>query len=223
MAYVRDRQCRSCGKVETVRKDNLATQCKACASSAAGKVTAALRKAIAHRPACSVCGRPVKSCRAVFCSVKCKSDACRTARQCSQCGTGFTILASSLKTNASGKFCSRPCYEKHMCRTKRTTGRGSQWNKTRREVVRATPFCAICGTTKRLQVHHIIPFRLTGDNSKANLVPLCVKHHKTVEMLFVGTEGFGIGPIEQEMWQGMLRERQFATLMNLRDLKNANI
>jgi len=55
------------------------------------------------------------------------------------------------------------------------------------------------------------------------LVPLCVKHHKTVEMLFVGTEGFGIGSIEQEMWQGMLRERQFATLMNLRDLKNANI
>jgi len=41
--------------------------------------------------------------------------------------------------------------------------------------------CAMCGTTDGLQVHHIVPFRLTRDNTQSNLVPLCLKHHKHVE------------------------------------------
>ncbi len=49
------------------------------------------------------------------------------------------------------------------------------------EALNKTPFCGRCGTVKELQVHHIIPFRITFDNSQSNLIPLCVKCHKTVE------------------------------------------
>ena len=41
--------------------------------------------------------------------------------------------------------------------------------------------CAICDTTEQIHIHHIIPYRLTQDNSCENLVPLCAKHHKIIE------------------------------------------
>lgn len=41
--------------------------------------------------------------------------------------------------------------------------------------------CDICESTKRIHIHHIIPYRLTQDNSRENLVPLCAKHHKIIE------------------------------------------
>ena len=44
------------------------------------------------------------------------------------------------KTNSSGNFCSRPCYEQYPCRTERTKGRGSRRTAIRREIVRSAPF-----------------------------------------------------------------------------------
>jgi hypothetical protein len=217
MPYERDRACRNCGKVETVRKDNTATQCKSCASSAAGAVTALKRKSEAHRAPCRNCAEPVKSSRAKFCSVKCKSDASRTTRECKHCSAQFSVLRSALKSNASGNFCSRPCYERYLCNGERVTGRGSQWSKIRAEVIAGFPFCAVCGTTKSLQVHHIIPFRLTRDNSKANLVPLCTKHHRWVETMFVDTERFGVDAVTQEIWRGMIRSKQAITATTIRE------
>ncbi|GEP00521.1 hypothetical protein GCM10007887_04770 [Methylobacterium haplocladii] len=119
------------------------------------------------------------------------------------------------KTNSSARFCSRPCYERHLCRTDRKTGRGSQWAKVRKEALRLTPYCWLCGTTKRLQVHHIIPWRLTFDNRQPNLAVLCTRHHKVVEMALVETEKFGFGPVERFAWRSMLAERRDATRMML--------
>jgi 5-methylcytosine-specific restriction endonuclease McrA len=216
--YARKRVCRGCGRSESVRKDNKSTQCKSCASSAAGKITAAKRKAQAHRPPCENCGQPVKTYRAKFCSVSCKSASARESRICKHCSAEFTVLKSSLKTNASGNFCSRPCYERYLCNGDRTTGRGSQWSKIRSEVLAGFPFCAVCGTTKNLQVHHIIPFRLTRDNSKANLVPLCVTHHRWIETMFVDTERFGIDACTQEIWRGMIRSKQAVTATTIKEI-----
>ena len=43
-----------------------------------------------------------------------------------------------------------------------------------------------------LNIHHIIPYRLTQDNSLENLIPLCRKHHKIVESYFTKyLENFG--------------------------------
>ncbi|MBL4558033.1 MAG: HNH endonuclease [Rhodobacteraceae bacterium] len=37
-------------------------------------------------------------------------------------------------------------------------------------------------------MHHIIPFRLTRDNSPTNLIPLCRACHKRVESVFHDVE-----------------------------------
>lgn len=218
MPYQRERTCFKCGKVELVRKDNAAIQCKSCSSSAAGAVTARMRKASAIRQPCQNCRQPVKSSRATFCSVQCMSAAGRTNRECKHCSKQFSVLKSALKTNASGNFCSRPCYERYLCNGNRITGRGSQWSKIRKEVLTSFPFCAACGTTKNLQVHHIVPFRLTKDNSKANLVPLCLTHHRWVETMFVETERFGVDAITQYIWRGMIRSKQAVTATRIREI-----
>ncbi|WP_281249193.1 HNH endonuclease [Acuticoccus yangtzensis] len=125
-----------------------------------------------------------------YCNRDCLRSAKSVERTCVTCGAGFRIPRSILsgRTNSSGRFCSRPCYERHLCRTTRTKGYGSRWTAIRREALRRTPFCASCGTTRHLQVHHIIPFRLTRDNSQTNLIPLCRACHKRVEVVFQDVE-----------------------------------
>lgn len=80
------------------------------------------------------------------------------------------------------------------------------------------PFCAICGTFKSIQVHHAVPFRLTHDNSQSNLVPLCVKHHRWIETLFVETERVGVPAEAGAVWMSMLRERQMAVAAKIREI-----
>ena len=75
---------------------------------------------------------------------------------------------------------------------------------------------------KGIQVHHAIPFRLTRDNSQANLFPLCVKHHKIVESIFVDIED--IQPDYAEAltaWRIMLSDRQWATRVKLLEIQHA--
>lgn len=118
-----------------------------------------------------------------FCSIKCKSSYSRIDRTCKQCKTTFSICKSVLKTNASGNFCSRYCYTKWLCQTDYIEGRGTQWRKIRNKIIQKTPFCVFCGNKEKLQVHHIIPFRITHDNGEDNLLPLCAKHHKKIETM----------------------------------------
>ena len=70
----------------------------------------------------------------------------------------------------------------------------------------------------RLQVHHAIPWRISHDNSPDNLFPLCGKHHKVVENLFLTTEEFGIDAFAREAWIGMLRQWQAATAITLKQI-----
>lgn len=115
-----------------------------------------------------------------FCSIACKSRFSRTERMCKNCGKAFTICKSILKSNATGNYCSRPCYIAKM-----TTGltRNKNGFRTISERIRRTnPRCALCGTKKRIHIHHIEPYRYTKNNSLDNLIPLCIAHHKVVEI-----------------------------------------
>lgn len=183
MRYTRERTCTECKKTETVRKDNKSSICISCSSkikSAKGLVT--IRNKTKYKD-CKGCSNKIEIYKKWdYCSNQCASINKRIERECKECKVKFKILKSTLKTNASGNFCSRECYENYLCDTERINGRGSRWKKTRKEVLSKFPFCALCGTTQKLQVHHIIPYRYTYDNSKSNLIPLCVKHHKTVEI-----------------------------------------
>ena len=222
--YARNRICDTCGNAGVVRKDNKSTTCNSCAARKRGALGVAAIKARAKSATCENCGSQYGGNNKRFCSRKCRvAFTPKHDRKCKTCGAAFTILASCLKTNASGNFCSRPCYDTFLCRTERTTGRGSQWKKSRDEAIRKAPFCAICGTTKKLQVHHIIPFRVTFDNSQRNLIPLCVKHHRWVETILVGTEEFGFDGMAQMAWAGMLKERQMATAATLMEVRRAYV
>ena len=114
-----------------------------------------------------------------FCSILCKSIYSRTDRTCKNCDKTFSICKSVLKTNATGNYCSRECYVKKITTglTKNKNGFRTISDKIRKE----NPMCAICGTRRRIHIHHIKPYRYTKDNSSENLIPLCISHHKIVE------------------------------------------
>jgi hypothetical protein len=53
--------------------------------------------------------------------------------------------------------------------------RSEQWPEVRNTFLKENPSCAVCGGTKRLQVHHIVPFNVAPDLEleKDNLITLC--------------------------------------------------
>jgi len=99
-----------------------------------------------------------------------------------------------------------------MVKPDRIVGRGSQWYAVRKEALRRAPFCAFCGTMKRLQVHHIMPYRLQHDNNQSNLIPVCRRHHEKLEAITIGLDAASL-PYEEALAarSGMLSEIQDAT------------
>lgn len=222
MSYTRLRCCSSCGRQVEVRKDNRSTRCRSCSARASGaKGLEAIRKRLVFIE-CRGCGLKFKSSAseirhgAKFCSVACRSKSARVDRTCKQCGALFTVLRSSLsgKTNASGNFCCRGCYESWLCNSDRTRGYGSRWRHVRAAAIRSAPFCAICGAARVLDVHHIAPYRISRDNSASNLIPLCKSHHKKVESITADLICAGSSAPDIKLVMGsILRERQDATRM----------
>ena len=55
--------------------------------------------------------------------------------------------------------------------------RADDWLEFRDAYVKDNPKCVICGATKKLQVHHIIPFHIAPDLEldKTNLITLCTR------------------------------------------------
>lgn len=53
--------------------------------------------------------------------------------------------------------------------------RSSEWSKVRKEFLKKHPCCEVCGSTKKLVVHHIIPFQVRPDLElvESNLITLC--------------------------------------------------
>jgi 5-methylcytosine-specific restriction endonuclease McrA len=53
--------------------------------------------------------------------------------------------------------------------------RSSGWRRVRRRHLKANPSCAVCGSTKSLEVHHVIPFSRRPDLElePSNLLTLC--------------------------------------------------
>lgn len=144
-------------------------------------------------------------------------------RACKQCRGVFKVAASRIdgKTNASGNFCSRQCYNRWLSEGKPTAEMGPLWAHARKEALRIAPFCGVCGTRHRLQVHHILPRRKGGTSEQPNLIPLCVKHHKHVET--VTTEALKLGDAADiaRVIGVRLRIRQAATASVLGGLRHA--
>lgn len=56
-----------------------------------------------------------------------------------------------------------------------------EWRRLRAQARKIYKECAICPSTKRLTMHHIIPRDEGGPDTIENLMPLCGKHHSQYE------------------------------------------
>lgn len=129
-----------------------------------------------------------------YCTHSCSMEHRKKERvtcECKECGEDFKLLESELNAGEKkGTFCSKSCkYE-----NSRTAGGlkyGKGWSSTKREVRSRDNYrCQACGITQdqtkevfgeRLHVHHVVPFRLSEDNSKSNLISLCGCCHRRLE------------------------------------------
>lgn len=176
------------------------------------------RESLRQKRQCKQCGREFEILTSVleksnasgnFCGRKCYNEYLKTltgeknksykriATQCPNCHKEIFIVPSRVEMYKNS-FCSYECKNSYMKNyiggelNVNWKGGFSRYRGNFKEVKRKyfsrPQFCALCGTTKRIHIHHIIPYRLTQDNSKDNLIPLCVKHHKIVEcasLLFI--------------------------------------
>jgi len=156
--------------------------------------------------------RDIRQFGQVFCSRQCAMVATGKTiiLKCSQCDKSFTRKMSEYKLyNESGKFvfCSRKCQdgnidyilraEKHYnyINGESTNNRGVGW-RSLRELIRNRDnrTCQKCGITedelgKKLDVHHIVPYRCFDDykeaNKQENLISYCPVCHHVVEQTLV--------------------------------------
>lgn len=56
--------------------------------------------------------------------------------------------------------------------------RSSHWREVREGYLKANPYCAVCGGTKGLEVHHCLPVHLFPESEldSRNLITLCGKN-----------------------------------------------
>lgn len=56
-----------------------------------------------------------------------------------------------------------------------STPRSKEWSKLRAEHLKKNPHCAVCGNSKNVVPHHIIPFHIdpTKELDPSNLISLC--------------------------------------------------
>jgi len=148
----------------------------------------------------------------IFCSRQCAMTGTGKSikLECSECGNGFTRTMSEYNNyNKNGEyvFCSRKCQDKNLdyilrgkshywyIDGKSKNNRGKGWKRVRKAVrKRDKHTCQKCGITeetlgKKLDVHHITPYREFDDSGEANksdnLISYCPScHHKEENLIF---------------------------------------
>lgn len=86
------------------------------------------------------------------------------------------------------------------------TTRSPRWKEVRAMHLRDNPRCEVCGTSERLEVHHIIPVHIAPslELESANLITLCEKygHH----WLFGHCQDWRAYNPEVRRWAAMIRK-----------------
>lgn len=179
-----------------------------------------------------------------FCSRKCYNEYQKTLtgsknnhytrveKECPTCGKKFLALPSKIKMYKN-VFCSVKCRGEYMKYytggEKNTNWKGGEsryrgnFDEVKRKHFSGTQFCAICGTTKGIHIHHIIPYRLSQDNSVDNLIPLCRRHHKKIESMsldFIELFDDDTYEIAKMYMNNILRSAQMATATVLKEVAN---
>ena len=134
--------------------------------------------------------------RGKHCSPACQYESRRRKQKsgtmflCIGCGDEFTLPPSKASRAGAGKYCTRPCRDRHWHGDKNPNWqhgdgvykRGPNWHSTRRRIIARDRSCQHCGADGQLHVHHRIPFRLFDDheiaNADWNLIALCPPCHR---------------------------------------------
>ena len=85
-------------------------------------------------------------------------------------------------------------------------------------------FCAICGTTKKIHIHHIMPNRISHNQDKENLIPLCASCHPKIERVTRDFLKAFDGEYEkaEPLLRMILRQRQYETSLVIKEILNGN-
>jgi len=91
--------------------------------------------------------------------------------------------------------------------------RSSGWSSCRKKHITKNNFCAVCGTKKSLQVHHIVPFHLRPDLEleESNLITLCLKDHFLFGHLRDWKSWNSAVDVDANNWLSRIKERPYKT------------
>jgi len=149
---------------------------------------------------CPICGKTfeIPKCRAHLktCSARCgyvfrksftvsKKSGKRIKRKCLNCGKEYVVLMSSKKNK---KFCSRDCFLKYKTRNVKYPDRQryetKNWIINRQKVKnKYNNICQLCGANNVSQVHHKVPYSISGNNDLSNLTLLCKSCHLQIHKI----------------------------------------
>lgn len=102
------------------------------------------------------------------------------------------------------------------------------WDNIRKQVYQRDGLrCVMCGKRAKLHAHHIVPVKISKDNSLSNLVSLCARCHRKLEQIgFAILERGGgqseIRRLELKMIAEAKKERAFQYMKKLEERKNAS-
>jgi hypothetical protein len=199
---------------------------------------------------CQFCGKtfsilksvlgPTTNSAGSFCSKQCYTEHKKTLvgeknhhynsviQQCGHCNKEIKVIKCK---SESVRFCSLDCRSAyHIGRfagERNPLWKGghkkykSDFESVKTKHFSGLLFCAQCGTTKKIHIHHIIPFRYTQDNSLSNLIPLCASCHRKVELIswsMLESADWGDMQLAKALLNISLRERQLMTHARLKKL-----
>lgn len=153
---------------------------------------------------CSYCGKEIRKApsslknsksKKLYCNKSCKAKLEMKKEKvkcyCHNCGKEMSRNPSQVTRNV---FCSERCHGlflRQFTKEKSFNWKGG-YKKDERTLIRNRKFwkelrqeilslfqgtCAICKKEGELHIHHIVPWRLGGEDKKENLIPLCPKCH----------------------------------------------
>lgn len=172
---------------------------------------------------CHMCGSELTGLQRKWCSKRCKNRWRRTVPTrelvCAGCGTVVLVPPARLYKRT---YCSQHCGASHYnsvylrgprngrWRGGKVLSYGADWKRVKQEVRERDKVCRSCGKTpeqngRALDVHHIDPYRFTGDHSLDNLLALCRSCHMRADdhgrrgsPRFAGPQQLELRPLSQK-------------------------
>ncbi len=174
---------------------------------------------------CRYCGRPLKEGLKDWCDQRCKArfefNVPSVKFKCPECKLELRVPKKPFNRKFCSGSCARAAYNrKHFrgpnnprWRGGRVLSYGPGWKEIKERVRGRDKNCRRCGKTpeengRKLDVHHLGPYRFTGDNDLENLEGLCRSCHMRSEdwgrrgsAKFAGPQQLELRPLSQRELQ----------------------